>query len=77
MDRVIVHALTDGFRDNINSLVVHNLHALQQFLRRKRREVIAAQTVHMLFQRADRLHQGALEIIADTHHLARGLHLGG
>ncbi len=76
MDRVIVNALADCLRDNIDPLVIHHLHPLLQFLRGKRRKIITAQAVYMLFQRPDRLHQRSFKVIADAHHFARGLHLG-
>ena len=76
MDRVIVNALADCLRDDVDPLVIHHLHPLLQFLRGKRGKVITAQAVYMLFQRPDRLHQRPLKVITDAHHFARGLHLG-
>ena len=75
VDRVVIHALADRLRNHVDSLVIHNLHALQQFFHRKPGKVIAPQTVHMLLQGTDRLHQRPLKVVADAHHFARGLHL--
>ena len=39
-------------------------------------EIAGIQTVHVLLQRADCLHEAALKASADRHHLAGSLHLG-
>ena len=77
MDRLIVDPFPQRLGDHKDPLVVHHGQALQQFFSGQRREIIAPQTVHMLLQGADSLHQRPLKIVADAHDLAGGFHLRG
>ena len=75
MDGLVVDAFSDSLRNQINPAVIHDLHALDQFLLTQRRKIIGLQTVYMLLQRTDGLHQCALKVVANTHDLSSGLHL--
>ena len=76
MNLLVGDTLADCFRNDPDTLVIHNLKSLLQLLRIQRREVVAEKTVHMLLQRTDRLHQRALEVVTDAHDLSGRLHLG-
>ncbi len=76
MDLLVGHAPPEGLRDHPDPPVVLPAQLLVQLLVGEMAKIVAHQAVHMLLQGADRLHQGALEVDADAHHLAGGLHLG-
>ena len=67
----------DRFRDFPDPAVVHHGQLFDQFVLVQSCEIIGHQAVHMLFQRADRFHQSALKVAADTHYLAGSFHLSG
>ena len=77
MNLLIGNALADGFRNQPDTAVVHHMKLIQDFLSGKICKIIGHEAVHVLFQGTDGFHQSALEIIADGHDLAGGLHLGG
>ena len=77
VDRIIIQSLAQSFGDDPDPLIVHLFQALLQLLRGQSGKIIASQTVHMLLQRTDGLHQRSFKAGADTHHLTGRLHLGG
>ena len=57
-------------------VVVNQIKGFFQFFIGKFSESAVIQTVNILLQGTQRLHQGALKVCADTHNFARGFHLG-
>ena len=72
---LVVDALPQRFRNDPDSLVIHNGKAFFQLFYGQFAEIIAQETVHMLLQRTDRLHQCSFKVITDTHNLTGGFHL--
>ena len=50
MNLLVADTLADCLCNDINTLVVHNFQSVYQLFLGKSAEVIASQTVHMLFQ---------------------------
>ena len=77
MNLFVADSLSDGLRYHPDPPVIHHFQSGFQLFRGKLAEIVAEHAVHMLLQGADGFHQRALEVVADAHDFAGGLHLGG
>ena len=77
MNHIVIHTAAQCLCDHPDSPVIHNVKLFYQFLSGKSGKIIGHQTVHMLLQGTDCLHQGSLKVITDTHNLSGCLHLCG
>ena len=75
MDFIVCRTFAQQFGDDKNAAVVNCMNAFQQFFLRTFGITPNIQTVNMLFQRAERFHQGALKIITNAHDLSGSFHL--
>ena len=73
---LIGHSPAQSFGNGVDSPIIHHVQLRIQLLVRQLVKIITHQRIHMLLQRTDRFHQRALEVVADTHNLSGGLHLG-
>ena len=77
MDRLVGDTLANSLGDSPDTHIIYDFQLLCQFFHGQGGEIVGHQAVHMLFQRTDSLHQGTLEVVADTHNLAGSFHLCG
>ena len=77
MDFFQTQTFSQRLGNNPDPLVVHHPQAASQLLHGEITEIIASQTVHVLFQGTNGLHQRSLKIVTDAHDLSGGLHLCG
>ena len=77
VDLPIGNIAADRLCNSPDPHIIHDCQLIHQLIRCEPRKIIGHQRIHMLFQRADRLHQGALKIRADAHDLTGRLHLRG
>ena len=71
------HTTTDCFCQLPDPAVIYDLQLLQKLFICQLCKIVRHQTIHMLLQGTDCFHQGAFKIMADTHNLSGGFHLGG
>ena len=76
MDFIIRCPFADQLSDNINSAVIDDTYAFQQFLFGTVGISSGVEAVQMLLQRTDRFHQSPLKVRTDTHNLSGRFHLG-
>ena len=72
---IIINASADRLCDPPDPHIIHDLQLFHKVVHGKSCKIIGHQAVHMLLQRADRLHERSFKIIADAHDLSGRLHL--
>ena len=75
MDFRIAVTTAQCLRNHPDSAVIDTMQHLTKVVIVKLREIVGKKTVDMLLEGTDRLHEAALEVIRDSHHLAGRLHL--
>ena len=75
MNFLIGNTTAQRFRDHPNSTVIYHMKLLHQLCLRQFGKIVGLQTIHMLLQRTDCLHQRTLKVVTDTHNLSGSLHL--
>ena len=76
MDQAVWEATAQRLGNSPDPHIIHFIEVIYQLRIGKLCKIIGQKAVYMLLQGADGLHQGALKVGADTHNLARCLHLG-